>query len=104
MSPAAVKLKFLIVILFVLSLIGHRPKNSGRCLLNACALCVLDAKYYFQSEYTESQRALAADTLAYLTEVDSDLQKTAAISNQLVSALVELLNSLTVSARQSAFR
>lgn len=47
---------------------------------------------------------MAADTLAYLTEVDSDLQKTAAISNQLVSALVELLNSCTVAARQAAFR
>lgn len=60
--------------------------------------------FNFQSEYAESQRALAADTLAYLTEVDSDLQKTAAISNQLVSALVELLNSLNVAARQAAFR
>lgn len=47
---------------------------------------------------------MAANTLAYLTEVDSDLQKTAAISNQLVSALVELLNSSSVAARQAAFR
>lgn len=52
----------------------------------------------------ESQRAVAADTLAYLTEVDSDLQKTAAISNQLVSALVDLLNSTEVSSRRAAFR
>lgn len=47
---------------------------------------------------------MAADTLAYLTEVDSNLQQIAAISNQLVSALVDLLKCPTVAARQAAFR
>lgn len=59
---------------------------------------------FLQSEYSETQRAMAADTLAYLTEVDSDLQKTAAISNQLVGALVELLNCSSATSRQAAFR
>lgn len=47
---------------------------------------------------------MAADTLAYLTEVDSDLQQIAAISNQLVIALMELLKCQSVSARGAAFR
>ncbi|KAJ8967438.1 hypothetical protein NQ314_002886 [Rhamnusium bicolor] len=57
-----------------------------------------------QIEHLESHRALAADTLAYLTEVDSNLQQVAAISNQLVSALVELLKCPSIAARQAAFR
>lgn len=57
-----------------------------------------------QVEHSEAHRAIAADTLAYLTEVDSNLQQIAAISNQLVSALVDLLKCPTVAARQAAFR
>ncbi|XP_017772373.1 PREDICTED: armadillo repeat-containing protein 8-like isoform X2 [Nicrophorus vespilloides] len=57
-----------------------------------------------QIEHSESQRAMAADTLAYLTEVDSELQQTAAISNQLVAAIADLLNCQSVAARQAAFR
>ncbi|KAJ8915764.1 hypothetical protein NQ315_004576 [Exocentrus adspersus] len=57
-----------------------------------------------QVEHLETHRAVAADTLAYLTEVDSDLQQVAAISNQLVSALVDLLKCSSVAARQAAFR
>lgn len=57
-----------------------------------------------QIEHQETHRALAADTLAYLTEVDSNLQQVAAISNQLVSALVDLLKCPSVAARGAAFR
>lgn len=70
------------------------------CLISNLRWNLLD----LQSEYSACQRALAADTLAYLTEVDSDLQKTAAISNQLVAALVELLNCSSVPARRAAFK
>lgn len=37
------------------------------------------------------QRAQAAETLAYLTEVDIELQRTASISNHLILTLSELL-------------
>ncbi|EFA00811.2 Armadillo repeat-containing protein 8-like Protein [Tribolium castaneum] len=57
-----------------------------------------------QIEHSEPHRAAAANTLAYLTEVDSDLQQVAAISNQLVSALVHLLSCRSVVAREAAFR
>lgn len=57
-----------------------------------------------QEDNLEQHRAVAADALAYLTEVDSELQKIAAISNQLVSAMVDLLNCQSVAARQAAFR
>ncbi|XP_060519249.1 armadillo repeat-containing protein 8-like [Cylas formicarius] len=57
-----------------------------------------------QPENLESHRALAAETLAYLTEVDCNLQQVAAISNQLVSALVDLLKCSSVAARAAAFR
>ncbi|RZC40423.1 armadillo repeat-containing protein 8 [Asbolus verrucosus] len=63
------------------------------CLVHLC-----------QIEHSEPHRASAANTLAYLTEVDSDLQQIAAISNQLVSALVHLLSCCSVAARQAAFR
>lgn len=38
-----------------------------------------------------TERVLAAETLAYLTEVDTELQRLASISNHLVSTLAELL-------------
>ncbi|CAH1991535.1 unnamed protein product [Acanthoscelides obtectus] len=57
-----------------------------------------------QVEHSKMHRAIAADTLAYLTEVDSNLQQVAAISNQLVSALVDLLKCPSVEARRAAFR
>ncbi|XP_044767102.1 armadillo repeat-containing protein 8-like [Coccinella septempunctata] len=57
-----------------------------------------------QIDNLELHRAVAADALAYLTEVDSELQKIAAISNQLVAAMVDLLNCQSVAARQAAFR
>ncbi|XP_066148155.1 armadillo repeat-containing protein 8-like isoform X1 [Euwallacea fornicatus] len=57
-----------------------------------------------QVEHPEAQRSVAAETLAYLTEVDSNLQQIAAISNQLVGALVDLLACSSVAARTAAFR
>jgi hypothetical protein len=63
------------------------------CLVRLCLI-----------EHPEPHRASAANTLAYLTEVDSELQQIAAISNQLVSALVHLLNCKSVAAKQAAFR
>ncbi|KAF5272519.1 hypothetical protein FQR65_LT17361 [Abscondita terminalis] len=54
-------------------------------------------------EHAIPHRAAAANTLAYLTEVDSELQQTTAISNQLVGALADLLNSSNIAAKQAAF-
>ncbi|XP_043266482.1 armadillo repeat-containing protein 8-like [Venturia canescens] len=58
------------------------------------------------------ERIAAAETLAYLTEVDTDLQRLASISNHLIPTLAELLKphpqvqdaSLTQDMRQAAFR
>lgn len=57
-----------------------------------------------QVEHSVAHRALAADTLAYLTEVDSELQQIAAISNQLVSGLLDLLKCGSPAARQASLR
>lgn len=57
-----------------------------------------------QKEHSISDRALAATILAYLTEVDSELQRTAAISNHLINALANLLNQNSANARTGAFR
>ncbi|GLV43849.1 hypothetical protein CBL_11571 [Carabus blaptoides fortunei] len=57
-----------------------------------------------QREHAICHRATAAETLAYLTEVDSELQRTAAISNHLVSALANLLNQNSECGRQGAFK
>ncbi|XP_046624861.1 armadillo repeat-containing protein 8 isoform X1 [Neodiprion pinetum] len=58
------------------------------------------------------ERVAAAETLAYLTEVDTDLQRLASISNHLISNLAELLKphpsvldaTLSQDMRQAAFR
>ncbi|XP_011700473.1 PREDICTED: armadillo repeat-containing protein 8-like [Wasmannia auropunctata] len=58
------------------------------------------------------ERIAAAETLAYLTEVDTDLQRLASISNHLIPTLAELLRphpqvqdaTLTQDMRQAAFR
>ncbi|XP_056648936.1 armadillo repeat-containing protein 8-like isoform X1 [Diorhabda sublineata] len=57
-----------------------------------------------QIDHQETHRALAAETLAYLTEVDSHLQQVAAISNQLVGALADLLKCPSAAARGAAFK
>ncbi|XP_022910003.1 armadillo repeat-containing protein 8-like isoform X2 [Onthophagus taurus] len=58
-------------------------------------LCLPDQK--------EDLRSSAANILAYLTEVDSNLQQIAAISNQLVATLADLLNCKSSAARTAAF-
>ncbi|XP_031347310.1 armadillo repeat-containing protein 8-like isoform X3 [Photinus pyralis] len=92
--------------------------EAARCLTNlhrAGAIMAYDAVITFrtlpclvrlcQIEHSTPHRAAAANTLAYLTEVDSELQQTTAISNQLIGALADsLLNSNNVLARQAAFR
>ncbi|XP_031347309.1 armadillo repeat-containing protein 8-like isoform X2 [Photinus pyralis] len=91
--------------------------EAARCLTNlhrAGAIMAYDAVITFrtlpclvrlcQIEHSTPHRAAAANTLAYLTEVDSELQQTTAISNQLIGALADsLLNSNNVLARQAAF-
>lgn len=57
-----------------------------------------------QKEHEITHRSTAATTLAYLTEVDSELQRTAAISNHLINALAHLLNQSPDCAKQGAFR
>ncbi|CAG9864610.1 unnamed protein product [Phyllotreta striolata] len=65
------------------------------CLVRLCQV---------ERDREDTHRAVAADTLAYLTEVDSNLQQVAAISNQLVGALVDLLKSPNAADRGAAFR
>lgn len=65
--------------------------------------CILNLSLN-QAEHSETHRTTAAETLAYLTEIDSDLQKTAAISNHLIGALADLLNCSNTASRQAAFK
>ncbi|KAL1516972.1 hypothetical protein ABEB36_000797 [Hypothenemus hampei] len=91
--------------------------EAARCLTNlhrAGAISAFDPIITFktlpclvrlcQVEHPDAQRAIAAETLAYLTEVDSNLQQIAAISNHLISALVDLLTCGSIVARTAAFR
>lgn len=55
-------------------------------------------------EFEEETRATAAETLAYLAEIDSNLQRLAAISNHLISSLSSLLHCSAPLSRQGAFR
>lgn len=55
-------------------------------------------------DFSEDVRAMAAETLAYLTEIDSDLQRLASISNQLIASLSSLLRCAAALPRQGAFR
>ncbi|XP_055383782.1 armadillo repeat-containing protein 8-like [Condylostylus longicornis] len=55
-------------------------------------------------EFSEDVRATAAETLAYLVEVDSNLQRLAAISNHLIQSLSALLQTNSTLPRQGAFR
>lgn len=51
-------------------------------------------------EFDDATRASAAETLAYLTEIDIDLQRLASISNHLIPSLVSLLKTSTAEAKQ----
>ncbi|KFB42220.1 AGAP006626-PA-like protein [Anopheles sinensis] len=55
-------------------------------------------------EFDEDTRATAAETLAYLAEIDSELQRLAAISNHLIASLANLVKCPSVLSRQGAFR
>lgn len=63
------------------------------CLARLCA-----------DEIDVSIRATAAETLAYLAEIDSELQRLAAISNHLINSLSNLLQQQSALARQGSFR
>ncbi|ENN75562.1 hypothetical protein YQE_07905, partial [Dendroctonus ponderosae] len=91
--------------------------EAARCLTNlhrAGAILALDPMITYktlpclvrhcQVEHSIAQRAMAAETLAYLTEVDSNLQQIAAISNHLPSALLDLITCGSVAAKIAAFR
>ncbi|KAG5680080.1 hypothetical protein PVAND_009607 [Polypedilum vanderplanki] len=56
------------------------------------------------AEFDEVIRSEAAESLAYLAEIDSELQRLAAISNHLISNLANLLNSNNFSAKESALK
>ncbi|XP_053676424.1 armadillo repeat-containing protein 8-like [Anopheles nili] len=55
-------------------------------------------------EFEEDTRATAAETLAYLAEIDSELQRLAAISNHLIASLANLVKFPLSMSRQGAFR
>ncbi|XP_028167531.1 armadillo repeat-containing protein 8-like [Ostrinia furnacalis] len=55
-------------------------------------------------EIPEDIRASAAETLAYLAEVDTSLQRLAAISNHLMSSLADIVNCASPAAKQGAFK
>ncbi|CRK97029.1 CLUMA_CG010307, isoform A, partial [Clunio marinus] len=63
------------------------------CLARLCA-----------PEFDESIRAEAAESLAYLAEIDSELQKLAAISNHLISNLTNLLHCSNQSSKEAALK
>ncbi|XP_058803457.1 armadillo repeat-containing protein 8-like isoform X2 [Phymastichus coffea] len=115
----------------VLSRLTGRDKNSliqleaARCIsymYRAQALPATDSRVVYKAlpclirlchkERPARERVAAAETLAYLTEVDTDLQRLASISNHLIPTLAEFLkpNSQTLDAallqdmRQAAFR
>ncbi|XP_026762743.2 armadillo repeat-containing protein 8-like isoform X1 [Galleria mellonella] len=55
-------------------------------------------------EMPEEIRAKAAETLSYLAEVDTSLQRLAAISNHLMSSLADIVNCPSAAAKQGAFK
>jgi len=63
------------------------------CLARLCA-----------PEFDEKVRADAAESLAYLAEVDSDLQRLAAISNHLINSLSSLLQCNSFASKESALK
>lgn len=63
------------------------------CLARLCA-----------PEFDESIRAEASESLAYLAEIDSELQKLAAISNHLISNLTNLLHCNNQSSKEAALK
>ncbi|XP_004931674.1 armadillo repeat-containing protein 8 isoform X2 [Bombyx mori] len=79
---------------------GALPADDSRIVFGALpCLARLCTK-----ENTEDIRASAAEVLAYLTEVDTSLQRLAAISNHLMSSLADIVNCQSAAAKQGAFK
>ncbi|XP_072947203.1 armadillo repeat-containing protein 8-like isoform X2 [Epargyreus clarus] len=79
---------------------GALPPDDTRVVFGAlpclARLCTKDMP--------EDIRATAAETLAYLAEVDTSLQRLAAISNHLMISLAEIVNCPSAAAKQGAFK
>lgn len=79
---------------------GALPADDNRVVFGAlpclARLCT--------REMPEDIRATAAETLAYLAEVDTSLQRLAAISNHLICSLAEIVNCQSPAAKQGAFK
>jgi hypothetical protein len=94
----------------ILGQLMGREKNSliqleaARCIAymhRAQALSATDSRVIYKAlpclirlchkDRPARERVAAAETLAYLTEVDTDLQRLASISNHLIPTLAELL-------------
>lgn len=107
----------------ILTLLMSRARNadvqldSARCLTyihRSGSLSSIDQRIIYRtlpclarlctSDFSEEIRATSAETLAYLTEIDSELQRLAAISNHLISSLTSLLQCAAPLPRQGAFR
>ncbi|XP_026316772.1 armadillo repeat-containing protein 8-like isoform X2 [Hyposmocoma kahamanoa] len=79
---------------------GALPADDNRVVFGALpCLARLCTK-----EMPEDIRSAAAETLAYLAEVDTSLQRLAAISNHLMSSLADIVNCPSAAAKQGAFR
>lgn len=78
------------------SLVANDPRIVYKVMPCLARLCT--------PEFDEVTRASAAETLAYLTEIDIDLQRLASISNHLITSLVSLLKTQSAEAKQGAFR
>ncbi|XP_066603416.1 armadillo repeat-containing protein 8-like [Prorops nasuta] len=87
---------------------GALPSNDPRVVYRALPCLVR----LCHRDRPPRERVAAAETLAYLTEVDIDLQRLASISNHLIPTLAELLRphpqvqdtQLSQDMRQAAFR
>lgn len=94
----------------ILSYLTGRDKNTliqleaARCIsymYRADALAASDSRVVYKAlpclirlchkDRSARERVAAAETLAYLTEVDTDLQRLASISNHLIPTLAEFL-------------
>ncbi|XP_044736333.1 armadillo repeat-containing protein 8-like [Chrysoperla carnea] len=95
----------------------HIQLGAARCLAHlhrAGAIAANDPRIVYRAlpclarlchrEQPSEIRAEAADALAYLAEVDTDLQKTASISYHLISELKDLLSEAVIEGRQAAFK
>ncbi|XP_075978902.1 armadillo repeat-containing protein 8-like [Anticarsia gemmatalis] len=79
---------------------GALPADDSRVVFGALpCLARLCTK-----EMPEDIRATAAEALAYLAEVDTSLQRLAAISNHLMTSLADIVNCPSAAAKQGAFK